>query len=71
MKFSGLACIDMKNICGKFRCKQTSTQKVFALAFMHINPHSAYSIEWRLYVSFRTLCISTYDAYIRHSTPKV
>jgi len=36
MKFSGLAYLDMKNICGKFRCKQTSTQKVIALVFDRI-----------------------------------
>jgi len=45
MKFSGLACLDMKNICGKFRCKQTITQKVITLAFIHVNLHPAYSIE--------------------------
>jgi len=60
MKFSGLACLDRKNICGKFCCKQTSTWKVIALVF-----------EWRIYASFRILCILTYDAYMRHSAPKV
>jgi len=71
MKFSGLMCLVMKTICGKFRCKQTSTRSVIALAFIHVNPHQAYSIEWRIYASFRTLCIWTYDAYIRQSAPKV
>jgi len=42
VKFSGLACLDMKNSCGNFRCKQTSTRKVIALAFIHVNPHPAY-----------------------------
>jgi len=40
MKFSGLACLDMKNICGKFRYKLTSMRKVIALAY--VNPHLAY-----------------------------
>jgi len=43
MQFSGLACLDMKNICGKFRCKQTSTRKVIALAFIHVNPHGIFN----------------------------
>jgi len=43
--FSGLACLDMKNICGKFHCKPTSTQKVNALAFIYIDSHLAYLIE--------------------------
>jgi len=55
-----LACLDMKNICRKFRCKQTSTQKVVALVF-----------EWRIYGSIRTLCIWMFDAHMRHSAPKV
>jgi len=59
MKFSGLASLHMKNICGKFRCKQTSTRKVIALAFVHVNPHPVYSIEWRIYASFPNLCIWT------------
>jgi len=59
MKLSGLACLDMNNICGKFHCKQTSTWKVTASAFIHINPHPAYSIEWRIHASFSTLCIWT------------
>jgi len=71
MKFSGLACLDVKNICGIFRCEQTSTRKVIMLAFIHVNPHLAYSIEWRRYASFRTLCIWTYDTYMRHSATKV
>jgi len=71
MKFSGLACLDMKNIYGKCRGKQTSTRKVIALALIHVNPQPAYSIEWRIYASFRTLCIWTYDAYMRHSAKKV
>jgi len=50
----------MKNICGKFCCRQTSMRKVFGLVF-----------EWRIYASFRNLCISTYDAYMRHSASKV
>jgi len=33
MKFSGLACLYIKNNCGKFRCKQTSMRKVIALVF--------------------------------------
>jgi len=44
----------MKNICGKLHCKQTSTQKAILLAFIHVNPHLAYSIEWRIYASFST-----------------
>ena len=60
MKFSGLASRDMKNIFGKLHCKQTSTRKVIALVF-----------EWRIYASFRTLCVWTYVAYMRHSDPKV
>jgi len=44
MKFSGLACLDMKNICGKFHCKQTSTWKVITLAFVYVNLHLAYLI---------------------------
>jgi len=71
MKFSGWACLDMKTICGKVRCKQTSIRKVIALAFIYVNPHLAYLVEWRIYASFRTLCIWTYDAYMRQSAPKV
>jgi len=48
MKFSGWACLNMKKICGKFRCKQTSTRKVIALAFIYANPHLTYLIEWRM-----------------------
>jgi len=54
MKFSGLACLDMKNICEKIHCKQTSTQKVIALD---------------LYTSIRTRHIQLNDTYMRHSTP--
>jgi len=32
--------------------------------------HPTYSIQWRIYASFRTLCIWTYDAYMRHSATK-
>jgi len=28
MKFSGLMCLGMKNICGNFRCKKKSTKKL-------------------------------------------
>jgi len=45
MKFSGLACLDMKNICGKFRCKQTRTQKVIGLAFKHVNLYLVYILH--------------------------
>ena len=59
-KFSGLACLDMKNICGKFRCKQIRMRKVIPLLF-----------EWRMYASFRILCIWTYEANMHSSAPKV
>jgi len=71
MKFLGLACLDTKSICGKFRCKQRSTRKVIALGFIHVNPHPVYTVEWRIYASFRTLCIWTYDAHTRQSATKV
>jgi len=71
MKILGFTCLDMKNICGRFRGKQPTTRKVIALVFLYVNPHLAYLIEWRIYASFRTLCIWTYDAYMRHSSPKV
>ena len=45
MKFPGIMCLVMKNICGKFRCKQTSSRKVIALAFIYVNPHLAYSMN--------------------------
>ena len=64
-------CLVMKNICGKFRCKQTSMRKVIALEFIYVNPHPTYSIEWRMYASSRTLCIWMYDAYVRQLAPKV
>jgi len=60
LKVSGLACLDMTNICRICRCKQTSMRKIIALVF-----------EWRIYASFLTLCIWTYDAYMRHSAPMV
>jgi len=41
------------------------------LAFIHINPHPAYSIEWRIYAPFHTLCIWTHDAYVHHSAKKM
>ena len=45
MKFPGIMCLVMKDICGKFRCKQTSSRKVIALAFIYVNPHLAYSMN--------------------------
>jgi len=69
--FSGILCLVLENTCGKFRCKQTSMRKVIALAFIYVNPHPVYSIEWRIYASFRNLCIWTYDLYMRQSAPKV
>jgi len=71
MKFSGITCPVIKNVCGKFCCKQTNTRKVIALTFINVNPHPVYSIEWHIYPSFRTLCIWTYGAYLRQPAPKV
>jgi len=34
MKFSGLMCPGMKNICGNFHCKKTSTKK-FSCCHFH------------------------------------
>jgi len=49
---------------------QTSMRKIISLAFIYVNLHLAYSIEWRIYASFRTLCIWTYDAYMSQSAQK-
>jgi len=54
MKFSGLMCLSMKNICEKFCCKQTSTWKIIVLAFIYVNLHPAYSIKWCIYASIST-----------------
>jgi len=60
----------MKIICGNFFAKK-STRKVFALVFIYINPHPAYSIEWHVYALFTTMRIWTYVAYMRQSVPKL
>jgi len=39
MKFSGFMCLGIRNLCGNFCCKQTSTWKVFVLAFICGNLH--------------------------------
>jgi len=64
MKISGIMCPVMKNICGKFHCQQTSMRKVIALVFIYA--YLACSIKWRIYASFRTVCIWMHDAYMRH-----
>jgi len=66
MKFSGLMCLGITNICGNFRYKQ-STRTVIALAYVFVNPHPAHSIKWRIYASISTPCIWTYDVYMRQS----
>ena len=56
----------MNNICGKFRCKQTSMRKVIAWTFIHVNPHAAYAI-WMthtcvvphpVHLNVRCICVS-------------
>jgi len=47
------------------------TRNVIALSFTYVNPHPVYSIDWLIYASFRTLCIWTYNAYMRQLLPKV
>ena len=47
-------CLGMKNICEKFRCKQTNMRKFIALAFTYVNPHSMYLNVWRIYASIST-----------------
>jgi len=39
MKLSGFMCLGMKNICGNFCCKKTSTKKVIKL-----------QSEWHIYI---------------------
>jgi len=54
MKFSGLACLDINNVCGKFRCKQQVREKLS---------------RWCLYTSIHTRHIKLNDAYMHRSTP--
>jgi len=56
IKFSGIMCQVIKNIRGKFCCKQTSMQKAIALAFIYVNLHLVYSIEWRICVNQHRRC---------------
>jgi len=64
-KFSGLACLDMKNICGKFRCKQNKYAKSYRIVF-----------ECDSYMRRSTLCAferMTHESmtHMHHTAPKV
>jgi len=70
MKFSGIMCLVIKNICGKFCFKHAIIRKVITLAFIYVNPHPAYSI-WMTHICVIPHLVCLNEWRMRQSAQKV